>query len=833
MLPATGSLRYILLTFAGLLLCAQATRGNLQADIRLENRTGTDKVDWPIVLTVYKLFGANLDLEAIQRDGFHVYDTAGNEVPHMVRAIPPAFSIGNDEIVFLVPEMRAGESLRFRVTNTKSRGRTQPIDLAGNPNNLLRGRFTTDGQGKLAGYELTSGKGVGVTADVEASRSGKPCIRLTVPVGSTVSLRSEKPVQFRKDGQYHFSLWAKTDNVAYTGWGFWGDGGTIAFEPAAIRGRDSIALRGTREWYCYTFDATNRDDWGMPAMAYAAQAAVVKKGRKDVPAEIWEKDGLAHLAIRLRQADQPFLNGDKTGTTWLDEVVLLEQPTVTVDRAAPLRSVAREGAIVFARPVNMPRMGACAHEAVDRIETFAMPGERRQLRLGIHAVEDLRDIRVEVPPLTSGDGKAKPLPVEIELLAEYVDAYEPIASLPAGRTTEFLLSVDVPTEASPGDYRARIVFASGEKMLAEVPLRLEVLPCSAPDMKPYLVGGIYNTGMGLTRDRALYECYAKTGFNYLLLFDYLFPPQGGKLDYRAAREQVEEITHIAGVRDAIGLYRECNMSEDQPRLWYQIAAGKPEYAGPYKIGTDSRYEQGYVDLARKADAFAKQNGWPQLVYMVSDEPGDKRDVDPSMGWLQAAIPDTLTIADVQFKDMVRTWQWYSLPILDDPIDWTGPLVYEWIRAQGRPFGFCGTGWSLEVARYQPGLMLAASGGIYWHFWHLRGPFEPRDSRVVRSHAVAAMAEGLNDLRYYVLLKQQIDKAEQRLREGKLSSFGGGRLTAKILVAKRWLNFGFDFATADHDRHLMPYNGVPETWGYDRFYDEWRAGMKEFILQLLP
>ena len=30
---------------------------------------------------------------------------------------------------------------------------------------------------------------------------------------------------------------------------------------------------------------------------------------------------------------------------------------------------------------------------------------------------------------------------------------------------------------------------------------------------------------------------------------------------------------------------------------------------------------------------------------------------------------------------------------------------------------------------------------------------------------------------------------------------------------------------------MPYNGVPQDWGYDRFYDDWRAKMKEYIVQL--
>ena len=38
---------------------------------------------------------------------------------------------------------------------------------------------------------------------------------------------------------------------------------------------------------------------------------------------------------------------------------------------------------------------------------------------------------------------------------------------------------------------------------------------------------------------------------------------------------------------------------------------------------------------------------------------------------------------------------------------------------------------------------------------------------------------------------------------------------------------------DHDRHLMPHNGVPWQWGYDAFYDDWRAKMKDYLLKLRP
>lgn len=302
-----------------------------------------------------------------------------------------------------------------------------------------------------------------------------------------------------------------------------------------------------------------------------------------------------------------------------------------------------------------------------------------------------------------------------------------------------------------------------------------------------------------------------------MLLDYLIGAmKGARLDYAAADRQVEKIVKLAHVDAGIGLYREPNMSEDEPRKWYQIAAGKPDYQGKYKIGTDAKFKAGYQKLAREAPAHATKAGWPRLIYMVSDEPGDRRDKDPSMGWLNEAIPEAVTCADVQFGDMLATWQWYNLPILDDPADWSGPLVYEFVKKHKGRFGICGTAWSVDTARYQTGYMLPATGACYWHFWHTGGPFDAREGRVDRRFFVPAMAAGVNDLRYYVAAKERI---------------GGRPQSPTAIEAEQYLREILAVIPGDHDRHLMPHNGVPWTWGYDRFYDDWRAKMKDYILRL--
>jgi len=328
-------------------------------------------------------------------------------------------------------------------------------------------------------------------------------------------------------------------------------------------------------------------------------------------------------------------------------------------------------------------------------------------------------------------------------------------------------------------------------------------------------------GYPLERSDAFYRCYGTLRFNYILLFDYLLTEMhGGRVLLKEASGEVERIRRLARVTGGIGLYREPNMSEDQPRKWYQIASGRPDFEGKYTRGVDAKFKAGYQRLAREADAFARKSHWPTLLYMVTDEPDKERDVHASMGWLNDALPGAITIADAQFRDLLRTWQWYNLPILDNPIDWTGPLVYRWLRGKGRRFGLCGLARTEpDVGRYQTGLMLASSGACYFHFWHLEGPMRERAGRVERSHTLAAMAAGFNDLRYFVALKQAIGKAK------------GAKAALVAAEAERFLRETFAFATADNDRYVMTHNGLPADWGDDRWYDRWRAKLAGYLLRL--
>lgn len=774
------------------------------AEVTLRNLTGAAQTDWPVFLTVWEVFGPNMDPDRLDPEGFHVFDAAGTEAPHMLRPMPPDFSLGNDEIVFVVPAIAAGESRTYRVTNTSVPGDTTTIDLIDNPHNMMPNAGLEDFAGGLpAGYTVTAASGASLGQDTSVKHSGDSSLQITYLLGGSMTLKSSSTIPITGGGDYHFSAWVKTDNLAYTGYGFWNSGGSMRFENPAFTGADEVLLRDSRQWYCYRFDSGGEDAWGVPEMT--SRGAATRNVR---------------FVLSAIQKNEPILLPPGTGTIWLDEVLLYRQPEITVNRQETLEQASENGALIFARPVNMPLTRAGAQEATDALNAFAMRGERRQVRFGVQAVGALSNVAVSVSDLTGPGGTIGAAYLDLERLANYVTDYSVVGYLSAGSTAEYLLGIDVQTSVTPGTYTGTVTISSSTGTLKELPLTLEVLPMEVPAMEGIWIGGIYNIGYPLDRDDDFYVEYGKCRFNYMMLFDYFSTHMiGDEIDLAGAAAQVAKMTALAHVTNGIGLYREPNINEDQPRKWYQIASGDPDYHGKYVNGTDEQYKAGYQALAVQLTEYGEANGWPELLYMVSDEPDQAIDHHPSLGWLNEALPDAMTPVDAQFHDMIDTWQYYTLPVLDDPVDWTGPMVYDYVRANSERFGICGKAWDLESGRYQPGLMMATTGAVYWHWWHTQGPFAERNGTVERMHHVAAMGAGANDLRYYVALTDAI------------AAHPTGPGAAIAAEAQAYLDGIFAFATGDHDTHVLPFNGVPWDWGDVRFYDRWRETMKDYLLAL--
>jgi hypothetical protein len=191
-----------------------------------------------------------------------------------------------------------------------------------------------------------------------------------------------------------------------------------------------------------------------------------------------------------------------------------------------------------------------------------------------------------------------------------------------------------------------------------------------------------------------------------------------------------------------------------------------------------------------------------------------------MGWPIEAVPNAWNTVDAGFWVWDKTLPYYSLACLDEPADYAGPEVYAFTRQRGKQFGFAGMAgaWD-ERARYQVGLMLIASGATHYQYWHLTLKMMGRvDGKLLRSIAMVATGEGLDDLKVHRLLRDAIKGAQA----------GGAERGAAAKEAREYLKELHATWDADHRRdQSYPYLGLAADWGYDRFYTDWQERMARY------
>ena len=107
--PLCFPLALTLVAFCGA-VHAQSSRSDYDVSVDIENTTPEKKTKWPVIMTVYKLFGRNLPAGTMDPKGYHVYNEKGEEIEHMIEAVPPYDQPGNSEIVWIVPDRAAKDN---------------------------------------------------------------------------------------------------------------------------------------------------------------------------------------------------------------------------------------------------------------------------------------------------------------------------------------------------------------------------------------------------------------------------------------------------------------------------------------------------------------------------------------------------------------------------------------------------------------------------------------------------------------------------------------------------------------------------------------------------
>jgi hypothetical protein len=110
------------------LLSVQACAGAApEVVVTLTNDFDKSFTDLPVFLQVFRVFGRGVDYTRFDAKCFRVLDEQGRELPCSLRAIPPDFSLANDELVVILPTLARGETRTLRVQNARGRVRPTPV----------------------------------------------------------------------------------------------------------------------------------------------------------------------------------------------------------------------------------------------------------------------------------------------------------------------------------------------------------------------------------------------------------------------------------------------------------------------------------------------------------------------------------------------------------------------------------------------------------------------------------------------------------------------------------------------------------------------------------
>jgi len=160
----------------------------------------------------------------------------------------------------------------------------------------------------------------------------------------------------------------------------------------------------------------------------------------------------------------------------------------------------QQGFILFSRPITQAIHHVSVPQEVERIEklsTFATPGELEPVNFAVYALRDLKDFRVTVSPLRNDAGQNIPAAnLDLRLVTEYpigfpaytsnsVKTYRmtpellervTVESIPNGECRRYWVIMRVPADAQAGNYSGFVtIYDETNAQALRIPLSLRVL----------------------------------------------------------------------------------------------------------------------------------------------------------------------------------------------------------------------------------------------------------------------------------------------------------------------------------------------------------------------
>jgi hypothetical protein len=364
------------------------------------------------------------------------------------------------------------------------------------------------------------------------------------------------------------------------------------------------------------------------------------------------------------------------------------------------------GFVLFRKPANVtvyPASRPTEDEKITELRLFAAPGQTESVHFSLLPLEDLGAVSVQPGALRS-DGSEIPAGNVTVRVARYIfkqadrtrhlqpgytyrvapfplDVHDPVPSVDAGVSYTWWATVAVPEGTPPGIYRGSLVVSPGPGF--DLPVQLRVVPFSL-DPLPIVQGYYYMPS------EPWYSTFWRAN---VMGANYRNDPDIRALIAEHERRELAFMKSIGLNSAAFGddlrgdlQYADGNVTlktDDRFSFWMDIYSaagmGPMPFYGFQPIGgsnnlswlnrdilseqfTDT-WKQAYRSLVRNVQSVARDRGWPEILWYVTDEKSNHGEEGAIMGKRLAEtledMPGVTTIAS-----MNGPWEHIMVPHLD-------------------------------------------------------------------------------------------------------------------------------------------------------------------------
>jgi hypothetical protein len=449
---------------------------------------------------------------------------------------------------------------------------------------------------------------------------------------------------------------------------------------------------------------------------------------------------------------------------------------------------------------------------------FATPGEHEPVAVAIRALQTLSGVRVQVGDLVSDSHRIGGDRVEVRkvtcwpqrigsswgteyrVLPELLELFETL-DVPAETTQEFWLTLHVPEDAAPGEYRAPLRVTAGEGKVWEGELALRVLPYRLAE-SPRVVGMYWRDenlspelAEAQVRDMLAHGMGAVTLSRKPTISNVDGKPA---VDCSELQSFLQMLTKL-GVRGPLPYY---------PGLQGMVKRAVPE----------GDFDTMFVETVRQIQEVSAREDTPQLLFYPVDEIGgdDKRGQEANhLCGLIGKVPGAVSYITVNNYASGEKW--------GDTFDiWCGNVPYtaeqeQRLLARGKRYMRYGSAYlnDCRQARNTSGFGFyrrPAEAMYYWHYQAYNGdPFNDFDGTARDWCAVypgkdgpiptmdwEAIREGVDDLRTIATLQELATRAEQGTEAQRQVAAAARQELATILAIDSTQNQTDFAATLSHD-----------------------------------